>query len=114
MMEVNAIYKNSENKNDNKQTTPIDASMVQLIVNKPIDIKLSETEVDKWLSDKKISQSIVKLIKPCDGELLYEFYKSIKQSPDFLYHSVTNTNNNDPVQIRDLVLFSLELRKLFE
>ena len=78
------------------------------------ELNWSESDVEKWFLEKKIHSNIELHCKPCNGQLLYEFYLIKVESPDFFYRSLAiNKNNNKPVLIRDVAIFSLELKKIF-
>ena len=98
------------NKNDLVQKVPTTI----ITQNKNIKIlKWTESEVEKWLLEKGIHPNIELHLKPCDGQLLYEFYLIKKESPDFFYRSLAiNKSNCKPVMIRDVAVFSLELKKV--
>jgi hypothetical protein len=71
-----------------------------------------EAQVSTWLRKKRIHGNIVRLIEPCDGQLLYELFVIKRESPDFFYKSLS-LNINWPTVLRDLAIFSLELKSLF-
>ena len=78
------------------------------------ELNWSEADVEKWCMEKKIHPNIELHLKPCNGQLLYEFFLIKIESPDFFYRSLAiNKSNSKPVLIRDVAIFSLELKKIF-
>ena len=76
------------------------------------EVSWNEAQVSTWLRKKQIHANIVRLIEPCDGQLLYELFVIKRESPDFFYKSLS-LNINWPTVLRDLAIFSLDLKRLF-
>ena len=123
----NLVNKNPQKENTHSETMHIknDINVHQLTTvskvpgpsitqNKNLKIfKWTEGDVEKWLADKKIHPNIELHLKPCDGHLLYEFYLIKKESPDFFCRSLAISKSHfKPVYIRDIAVFSLELKKI--
>ena len=106
----------SETEKPNKEVAKIETTTIPARVTRPKikEMSWSEVEVENWLNEKRIHPNIEHHLKPCDGSLLYEFYLIKKEAPDFFYRSLAiNKNNFKPVLIRDVAVFSLELKKIF-
>lgn len=78
------------------------------------EINWTETQVQKWFIEKKIDQSIIKNISPCDGRVLYELFMIKNETPEFFYKSIGYVNNSfKNSNLRDIAHFSYELKKIF-
>jgi hypothetical protein len=79
------------------------------------EINWTESQVHKWFMEKRIEASIVKNISPCDGRVLYELFLIKHETPEFFYKSLGYVNNsfNKGPTLRDIALFSYELKKIF-
>jgi hypothetical protein len=105
----------SDHKNDTFPSKTETTHKLPIKQNKNIkELNWNESEVISWCKDKGIHPNIEHHISPCTGLLLYEFFLIKNESPDFFYRSLAiNKNNTKPVMIRDLAIFSLELKKIF-
>ena len=45
-------------------------------------------DLNKWFKENSISQSIVDLLSPCDGQLLSQVNDLKKDAPEFFYQSI--------------------------
>lgn len=78
------------------------------------EINWTETQVQKWFIEKKIDQTIIKNISPCDGRVLYELFIIKNETPEFFYKSIGFANNSfKNTNLRDIAHFSYELKKIF-
>ena len=119
----NLLNKEKESTNVDKknQLTSIEMKphieqKVPIKQNKNInEINWSEIEVENWCKEKSIHPNIENHLKPCNGKLLYEFFLIKNESPDFFYRqlAISKMSSTKPVMIRDLAIFTLELKKIF-
>lgn len=78
------------------------------------EINWTETQVQKWFSEKKIDPTIIRNISPCDGRVLYELFIIKNETPEFFYKSIGFANNSfKNTNLRDIAHFSYELKKIF-
>ncbi len=111
----------SKNEKKNEITPPTVEFISQLESKVPIkknksikELDWSEVEVEKWCKEKLIHPNIENHLKPCNGKLLYEFFLIKNESPDFFYRQIAiNKSSTKPVLIRDIAIFTLELKKIF-
>lgn len=79
------------------------------------EINWTESQVQKWFSEKKIDASIIRNISPCDGRVLYELFMIKNETPEFFYKSIGFVNNTfKNATLRDIAHFSYELKKIFQ
>jgi hypothetical protein len=71
----------------------------------------SEKQVQNWFEEKKVDTAIWAIIKPCNGELLHQLFTLQIGCPEFFFQSITK---NSKVDLRKALVFSLNLKKLFE
>jgi len=113
----NFLNKEPPPKSDHKNDTVPSKTTQKLPIKQNKNIKelnWNESDVVSWCKEKGIHPNIEHHISPCTGLLLYEFFLIKNESPDFFYRSLAiNKNNTKPVMIRDLAIFSLELKKIF-
>ena len=72
---------------------------------------MNEKEVDEWLTVKNVPDQIRNLLRPCNGEVLHQLFKMRNSAPEFYFQSISKNSN---VELKAILLFSLELEKLFE
>lgn len=90
-----------------------------IIATRPIppnvkEINWSESECYKWFQEKKIDENIIKNLSPCDGRILYELFLIKTETPEFFYKSIGLLNHSyKSSTLRDVALFSYELKKIF-
>ncbi|CAF1031023.1 unnamed protein product [Brachionus calyciflorus] len=72
----------------------------------------SYEETDNWFREKNISYLIFQKISPCNGELLKQYYEMFLYTREFYYSSLTSNSNK--IQMRDIGVFTNELKKVFE
>jgi hypothetical protein len=94
-------------KNNNREV------LINTNIQNKTEYKWTEKEVEEWLKKIDLHPSIVANIKPCDGKILFELYLIKKESPEFFYRSLSANFVRKPVLLRDLAIFSNELRKIF-
>jgi hypothetical protein len=70
--------------------------------------------VNKWFQDNNINKTIIDSLSPCDGQLLAQVYDLNKQAPEFYYQSISANKSQSAIPIRDILLFTMKLKKLFE
>ena len=115
-LSINQINKDS----DNAKSVPTKSSATRSF-SKPTEnnetadisviLKWSEKQVEDWFNENKLGSSIFLIIKPCDGELLHQLYTLLLTAPEFFYQSLSKNNS---VDLRTALVFSLNLKKLFE
>jgi hypothetical protein len=71
----------------------------------------SESDVEKWLDEKKIHRVICENVKPSDGKILSQLYLMQNSAPEFFYSSISS--NDKKLATREVALFAYELKKLF-
>lgn len=71
-------------------------------------------DVNKWFQDNNINKTIIDSLSPCDGQLLAQVYDLNKQAPEFYYQSISANKSQPAVPIRDILLFTMKLKNLFE
>lgn len=78
------------------------------------ELNWTESQVLKWFTEKRIDPAIVKNVSPCDGRVLYELFLIKHETPEFFYKSVGFAANSfKSPSLREIALFSYELKKLF-
>ena len=77
------------------------------------EYKWTEKEVEEGLKKIDVHPSIMANVKPCDGKILFELFLIKRESPEFFYRSLSANFVRKPVLLRDLAIFSNELRKIF-
>jgi hypothetical protein len=70
----------------------------------------SEEKVNKWFNDNNVHEGIIKEVKPCDGDLLYQIHLLQKDAPEFFYQSITKDKS---VDLKAALLFSKKLKEIF-
>ena len=120
--EIQAIFKpiiSLDNDENIKFKTAVDKTLntnqdTNISQNKTTKIlKWTEADVEKWFTENNIHPNIEFHLKPCDGQLLYEYYLIQKETPDFFRRTLsTGMSNFKPVLIKDIAVFSLELKKI--
>ena len=78
--------------------------------NKDAIVKWSEAQVQKWFEENMIHSGIIKEMKPCDGDLLFQMHVLQQEAPEFFYQSITKDKS---VDLRSALLFSKKLKELF-
>jgi len=75
----------------------------------------SEREVQVWLREKNVHPVISANLSSFSGKVLGELFLMKEQTPGFFYQSVSITRGeiNADLLLKDLALFSHELRRLF-
>ena len=73
----------------------------------------SERQVRNWLYDKDIHPVIADNLNSFNGKVLCELFIMKNESPDFFYKSITHGKSNQELPLKDLALFSQELKSLF-
>ena len=74
----------------------------------------SEKEVEDWLMAKNVHPVIVENLNSFNGKILSELFLMKEETPKFFYESITIGNDADnTLLLKDLALFSHELKKLF-
>jgi hypothetical protein len=106
-----------ENKNLKKTVDNAFKAKREILISPNIqnktEYKWTEKDVEEWLKKIDVHPSIVANIKPCDGKILCELYLIKIESPEFFYRSLSANFVRKPVLLRDLAIFSNELRKIF-
>lgn len=73
----------------------------------------SERKVRNWLYEKNIHPVIAENLNSFDGKVLCELFIMKNESPDFFYKAITHGKTNQEIPLKDLALFSQELKSLF-
>ena len=71
----------------------------------------NEEKTDEWFSEKKVPVEIRNIMKPYNGDVLYQLYKLRKGAPEFFYQSIASKCS---VVLPDILLFTYNLENLFE
>ena len=115
-LSINQINKDS----DHAKSVPAKASVTRSF-SKPIaqnsenqefhSKHMNEAQVDKWFREKSISDGFKNILCPCNGEVLHQLFKMRNSAPEFYFQSISKNSN---LELKSILLFSLELEKLFE
>ena len=71
----------------------------------------NEQEANLWFKNKKITNSILENLSPCDGKLLKQLHITLNEVPEF-FHSILRADSK--ASLKDIVIFTGELRELFK
>lgn len=71
----------------------------------------SEEKVNKWFAENKIDTRIEKEFCPCTGIVLKQLYDMRNDAPEFYFQSL---NTNKKIEIKNVLVFTHLLRKLFD
>lgn len=71
----------------------------------------SEDNVNNWFKKRKISESIIEYLSPCNGNLLEQLYITLIEIPEF-FHSMLRADSR--ASLKEIVYFASELRQLFQ
>lgn len=63
-------------------------------------------QVEKWLNDKKISQTIKNTIFPCNGRFLEQLHRMEEKNNEIFYKALY------PANYKEIICFAIELREL--
>jgi hypothetical protein len=119
------IQSKQENETeDSAQKTPKVARAPQTVKNikvehlKGKEFNLSEKDVEYWLKEKRIHPSIVASLIPCTSQILQELLILRLETPDFFYKMLSQSGSylyflDSPISLKDVAIFSYELKKLF-
>ena len=70
----------------------------------------TQDQVVDYFKSKKVNDLIIENLMPCDGRLLDQLYRTLKEVPEF-FHSILRADSK--ASLRDIVFFTTELRQLF-
>lgn len=77
----------------------------------------SEKEVETWLREKNVHPIIVENLNSFNGRVLSELFLMKQQTPTFFYQSISTgascSDDNRDLMLKDLALFTHELKSLF-
>lgn len=79
---------------------------------KPKIINWTKSEVQNWLKEKNVHNSIVNSLQDSDGEILYQSYKMYLKTPQ-LFYDILMKESNSQLRLIDLLKFTSQLEKLF-
>ncbi|RNA07786.1 hypothetical protein BpHYR1_034465, partial [Brachionus plicatilis] len=79
-----------------------------------IESDWNENQVEDWLRRVEIDQDIINDLIPCNGQILYQLYMILKWNPEFYYHSLKTPTLGSLTNLKNLAIFTNELKKLFE
>ena len=71
----------------------------------------NEEKVEDWFKLKKLNNTILDLLRPCDGLLLNQLFRILSTAPEFFYCSLTKKGQ---INLRDIAMLTYELEKLFK
>jgi len=71
----------------------------------------NEQRTDEWFNEKNVPNEIKNILRPYDGDVLYQLYKLRKSAPEFFYQSIASKGNID---LPAVLLFTYNLENLFE
>lgn len=122
-MNMRVLVENTSNTNTNPNNTDNrkekEKEKEKKEESKAIEVKSeelnwSEQQVENWMKETKINETIVKSLLPCDGQVLHQIYTMLKTNPEFYYSSMRNSGLNSLKDLKDVAYFSKELTNLFE
>ena len=125
LIEINPIIggeleiTNESNTTNKAETKPVQLDAPPAPVTKvdpavlPEAVSWNGARVKEWLNDRDIAPGIMSNILPCNGELLYEYYSMMQNASQFFYTSLVTSPYNQ-ITLRDVAIFSLELKKIFK
>ena len=70
----------------------------------------TQDQVVNYFRSKKVNVTIIENLMPCDGGLLEQLHRTLKEVPEF-FHNMIHTDSK--ANLRDIVIFTTELRRLF-
>lgn len=73
-------------------------------------VKWNESDVEKWINEKKFHSDIVENVFPCNGAVLYQYFLIQKDTPEFFYQSLSG---NKHTSLKYIAAFQVELKMLF-
>ncbi len=77
-------------------------------------LEWSEKEVEDWLIEKNVHPIIIENLNSFNGKVLSELFLMKDESPKFFYESIAVKDQaTDDLLLKDMALFSYELKKLF-
>ena len=101
--ELDNLHKNSLNS-PSENLTINDKKSVQVSITE----KSSEKDVEEWFRLENLSINIYNLLKPCNGEILKEYFLLKSNAPDYYYRTLEKTSD-----LRSALLFSSKLNNIF-
>ena len=101
--ELDNLHKNSLNA-PSENLTINDKKSVQVSITE----KSSEKDVEEWFRLENLSINIYNLLKPCNGEILKEYFLLKSNAPDYYYRTLEKTTD-----LRSALLFSSKLNNIF-
>ena len=70
--------------------------------------KSSANDVEEWFRNENLNMDIFNHLKPCDGEILKQYFLLKSNAPEYFYRTLEKI-----VDLRSALLFSSKLSKLF-
>lgn len=64
------------------------------------------------MEKKQINKNIIEILRPCNGKILYQILSMLETIPEFFYSTIRSDSSNK-IPLRDLAIFSFELKQLF-
>ena len=76
-------------------------------------VNWSEKEVETWLREKNVHPIIIENLNSFNGKVLSELFLIKEDTPNFFYESISMGDTNKDLLLKDLAMFSHELKRLF-
>ena len=113
LISIKVIGNNSNNAENLSHSNHIEMKVKAPVFKSKIRAPSSwtEEEVREWFNNKKIKDSIVQNLSPCDGSLLEQLYITLTEVPEF-FHSILRSDSN--ASLKDIVIFTSALKTLFK
>ncbi|CAF0847844.1 unnamed protein product [Brachionus calyciflorus] len=110
-------YNLNKTKIEIDKTDQIESMKNSTLVNNDewnFEINWNEKQVEDWLRKVQIDQNITKDLIPCNGQVLNQLYMILKWNPEFYYQSLKTSSADSIKSLKNLAIFTNELKKLFE
>ena len=76
-------------------------------------VNWSAERVEEWSRTLELSESVKQALFPCSGEILHQYYKIYKKTPDFFLRKLAQDSKCE-LSLKELATFLSQLEKLFE
>ena len=71
------------------------------------------SRVDEWSKTFELNESLKTVLFPCNGELLYQYYKIYRKTPEYFLKKLGSDSKCEP-SLKDIANLLNQLEKLFE